>query len=117
MSHAIQDRPVATVKRASSLSSARLPRWSPIAIAAGSIAAGIVGAVVAVPLVSVVWSVHTALRDARAARAEAGTAPTDGDAETAAEAAAGGDAETAAEAATEGDEGTAAEGGAETAED
>ncbi|MBP2583665.1 phosphate transport system permease protein [Streptomyces sp. PvR006] len=41
MSHAIQDRPVATVKRASSLSSARLPRWSPIAIAAGSIAAGI----------------------------------------------------------------------------
>ncbi|MET7757267.1 phosphate ABC transporter permease PstA [Streptomyces sp. NPDC005389] len=41
MSHAIQDRPVATVKRASSLSSARLPRWSPIAIAAGSVAAGI----------------------------------------------------------------------------
>ncbi|MDX2560360.1 phosphate ABC transporter permease PstA [Streptomyces sp. TX20-6-3] len=41
MSHAIQDRPVTTVKRASSLSSARLPRWSPIAIAAGSIAAGI----------------------------------------------------------------------------
>ncbi|MFD9244503.1 phosphate ABC transporter permease PstA [Streptomyces sp. NPDC059556] len=41
MSHAIQDRPVATVTRASSLSSARLPRWSPIAIAAGSIAAGI----------------------------------------------------------------------------
>ncbi|WP_329281173.1 phosphate ABC transporter permease PstA [Streptomyces sp. NBC_00691] len=41
MSHAIQDRPVTAVKRASSLSSARLPRWSPIAIAAGSIAAGI----------------------------------------------------------------------------
>ncbi|MEV4942305.1 phosphate ABC transporter permease PstA [Streptomyces zaomyceticus] len=41
MSHAIQDRPVATVKRSGSLSSARLPRWSPIAIAAGSIAAGI----------------------------------------------------------------------------
>ncbi|MFD8642348.1 phosphate ABC transporter permease PstA [Streptomyces zaomyceticus] len=41
MSHAIQDRPVATVKRTGSLSSARLPRWSPIAIAAGSIAAGI----------------------------------------------------------------------------
>ncbi|MET9721614.1 phosphate ABC transporter permease PstA [Streptomyces zaomyceticus] len=41
MSHAIQDRPVATVKRTGSLSSARLPRWSPVAIAAGSIAAGI----------------------------------------------------------------------------
>ncbi len=32
---------------------------------AGAIAAGVVGAVVAVPLVSVTWSVHTALRDAR----------------------------------------------------
>ncbi|MEU4101232.1 AI-2E family transporter [Streptomyces tanashiensis] len=36
-----------------------------ISVIAGSIAAGIVGAVVAVPLVSVVWSVHTALRAAR----------------------------------------------------
>lgn len=36
-----------------------------ISVIAGSIAAGIVGAVVAVPLVSVVWSVHTALREAR----------------------------------------------------
>ncbi|MFE0648628.1 AI-2E family transporter [Streptomyces sp. NPDC059534] len=38
-----------------------------ISVVAGSIAAGIVGAVVAVPLVSVVWSVHTALRAARTA--------------------------------------------------
>ncbi|WP_017237382.1 AI-2E family transporter [Streptomyces sp. SS] len=38
-----------------------------ISVIAGSIAAGIVGAVVAVPLVSVVWSVHTALREARGA--------------------------------------------------
>lgn len=37
---------------------------------AGSIAAGIVGAVVAVPLVSVLWSVHTALREARVVKAE-----------------------------------------------
>ncbi|MEV7536329.1 AI-2E family transporter [Streptomyces hydrogenans] len=36
-----------------------------ISVVAGSIAAGIVGAVVAVPLVSVVWSVHSALREAR----------------------------------------------------
>ncbi|MFF0424579.1 AI-2E family transporter [Streptomyces sp. NPDC004520] len=36
-----------------------------ISVTAGSIAAGVVGAVVAVPLVSVVWSVRTALRDAR----------------------------------------------------
>ncbi|MEU8761321.1 AI-2E family transporter [Streptomyces sp. NPDC048659] len=36
-----------------------------VSVVAGSIAAGILGAVVAVPLVSVVWSVHTALRDAR----------------------------------------------------
>ncbi|MFF9853023.1 AI-2E family transporter [Streptomyces litmocidini] len=36
-----------------------------ISVVAGSIAAGVVGAVVAVPLVSVVWAVHTALRDAR----------------------------------------------------
>ncbi|BAU81490.1 integral membrane protein [Streptomyces laurentii] len=33
-----------------------------ISVVAGAIAAGVVGAVVAVPLVSVVWSVHTALR-------------------------------------------------------
>ncbi|MDV9191271.1 AI-2E family transporter [Streptomyces sp. SR27] len=38
-----------------------------ISVIAGSIAAGIVGAVVAVPLVSVVWSVHTALREFRRA--------------------------------------------------
>ncbi|MFJ3501857.1 MULTISPECIES: AI-2E family transporter [unclassified Streptomyces] len=38
-----------------------------VSVVAGSIAAGIVGAVVAVPLVSVVWSVITALREARAA--------------------------------------------------
>ncbi|MFH9725603.1 AI-2E family transporter [Streptomyces sp. NPDC017254] len=41
-----------------------------ISVIAGSIAAGIVGAVVAVPLVSVFWSVHTALREARAATPE-----------------------------------------------
>ncbi len=34
-----------------------------ISVIAGSIAAGIVGAVVAVPLVSAVWSVRTALRE------------------------------------------------------
>jgi predicted PurR-regulated permease PerM len=37
-----------------------------ISVVAGAIAAGVVGAVVAVPLVSVVWSVHTALRAAGA---------------------------------------------------
>ncbi|MEU2117413.1 AI-2E family transporter [Streptomyces sp. NPDC016459] len=42
-----------------------------ISVIAGSIAAGVVGAVVAVPLVSVVWSVHTALRKARETTAEA----------------------------------------------
>ncbi|MEU9148559.1 AI-2E family transporter [Streptomyces sp. NPDC048349] len=36
-----------------------------ISVVAGAIAAGVVGAVVAVPLVSVTWSVRTALRDAR----------------------------------------------------
>ncbi|MFD3536755.1 AI-2E family transporter [Streptomyces sp. NPDC058664] len=41
-----------------------------ISVIAGSIAAGIVGAVVAVPLVSVVWSVHTALRKARGSAAD-----------------------------------------------
>ncbi|MFD3538346.1 AI-2E family transporter [Streptomyces sp. NPDC058662] len=44
-----------------------------ISVVAGAIAAGVVGAVVAVPLVSVVWSVHTALRDART-----GAGPRDG---------------------------------------
>ncbi|MEV7520546.1 AI-2E family transporter [Streptomyces sp. NPDC091371] len=44
-----------------------------ISVVAGTIAAGVVGAVVAVPLVSVVWSVHTALREDRlAARTRAG---------------------------------------------
>ncbi|MEV3860586.1 phosphate ABC transporter permease PstA [Streptomyces sp. NPDC050095] len=38
MSHALNDRPQA--KRPSSLSAARLPRWSPWAIAIGSVAAG-----------------------------------------------------------------------------
>ncbi|MGW2303123.1 AI-2E family transporter [Streptomyces sp. NPDC001809] len=47
-----------------------------ISVVAGSIAAGIVGAVVAVPLVSVVWSVYTALRDARAAERETVAAAT-----------------------------------------
>ncbi|WP_420081831.1 AI-2E family transporter [Streptomyces sp. JL4002] len=36
-----------------------------ISVVAGAIAAGVVGAVVAVPLVSVTWSVHSALREAR----------------------------------------------------
>jgi predicted PurR-regulated permease PerM len=36
-----------------------------ISVIAGAIAAGVVGAVVAVPLVSVIWSVRTALREAR----------------------------------------------------
>ncbi|MFB7863681.1 MULTISPECIES: phosphate ABC transporter permease PstA [unclassified Streptomyces] len=39
MSHAVQDRPVAVTPRGS-LSHARLPRWTPAAIAVGSIAAG-----------------------------------------------------------------------------
>ncbi|MFF5973258.1 AI-2E family transporter [Streptomyces sp. NPDC012769] len=46
-----------------------------VSVVAGSIAAGIVGAVVAVPLVSVVWSVHTALRGARAAERAPESAP------------------------------------------
>ncbi|KOG09752.1 MULTISPECIES: phosphate ABC transporter permease PstA [Streptomyces] len=41
MSHAIQDRPVSVAPRRGSLSHARLPRWTPAAIAAGSIAGGI----------------------------------------------------------------------------
>ncbi|MGW0391008.1 AI-2E family transporter [Streptomyces sp. NPDC003042] len=43
-------------------------RLHPLVVAiAGATAAGIVGAVVAVPLVSVVWSVHTSLGEARRA--------------------------------------------------
>lgn len=38
-----------------------------ISVVAGAIAAGVVGAVVAVPLVSVIWSVHKALREHRLA--------------------------------------------------
>ncbi|MER7539642.1 phosphate ABC transporter permease PstA [Streptomyces sp. NPDC097704] len=41
MSHAIQERPVSVAPRRDPLSHARLPRWTPAAIAAGSIAAGI----------------------------------------------------------------------------
>ncbi|MEE1755372.1 AI-2E family transporter [Streptomyces sp. SP18CS02] len=41
-----------------------------ISVIAGAIAAGVVGAVVAVPLVSVIWSVRTALRDTREAARE-----------------------------------------------
>ncbi|MFE9133428.1 phosphate ABC transporter permease PstA [Streptomyces sp. NPDC007355] len=41
MSHAIQDRPVTAAPRPGSLSHARLPRWTPAAVAAGSIAAGV----------------------------------------------------------------------------
>ncbi|MER7760523.1 AI-2E family transporter [Streptomyces sp. NPDC097619] len=42
-----------------------------VSVVAGATAAGVVGAVVAVPLVSAVWSAHTALRTAR----QAGTTP------------------------------------------
>ncbi|MFD3781227.1 AI-2E family transporter [Streptomyces sp. NPDC058612] len=42
-----------------------------VSVIAGAIAAGVVGAVVAVPLVSVTWSVYTALRDARLGAAAA----------------------------------------------
>ncbi|MFD0373228.1 AI-2E family transporter [Streptomyces sp. NPDC127114] len=50
-----------------------------VSVVAGSIAAGFVGAVVAVPLVSVVWSVHSALRAARETeRALAEEGPEDG---------------------------------------
>ncbi|MEU9702916.1 AI-2E family transporter [Streptomyces sp. NPDC047981] len=42
-----------------------------ISVIAGAIAAGVVGAVVAVPLVSVIWSVRVALRDWGRAKAEA----------------------------------------------
>ncbi|MFF1511588.1 phosphate ABC transporter permease PstA [Streptomyces sp. NPDC058326] len=41
MSHAIQERPVAVAPPRGSLSHARLPRWTPAAVAAFSIAAGI----------------------------------------------------------------------------
>ncbi|MFD5769788.1 phosphate ABC transporter permease PstA [Streptomyces sp. NPDC127049] len=41
MSHAVQDRPVAVAKPRGPLSHARLPRWTPLAVAAGSIAAGV----------------------------------------------------------------------------
>lgn len=37
-----------------------------LSVVAGAIAAGIVGAVVAVPLVSVAWSVRQSLHDGRA---------------------------------------------------
>ncbi|MFI0929233.1 phosphate ABC transporter permease PstA [Streptomyces sp. NPDC021012] len=41
MSHAIQERPVAAAPHRAPLSHARLPRWTPAAVAAGSIAAGV----------------------------------------------------------------------------
>ncbi|MEU2549503.1 phosphate ABC transporter permease PstA [Streptomyces roseolus] len=41
MSHAVQERPVAFAKSRGPLSHARLPRWTPAAIAVGSVAAGI----------------------------------------------------------------------------
>ncbi|WP_449344998.1 phosphate ABC transporter permease PstA, partial [Streptomyces narbonensis] len=41
MSHAIQERPVSVAPRRGPLSHARLPRWTPAAVAAFSIAAGI----------------------------------------------------------------------------
>ncbi|HEY9368655.1 AI-2E family transporter [Streptomyces sp.] len=43
-----------------------------ISVIGGSIAAGIVGAVVAVPLVSVIWAVYVALREARRATETSG---------------------------------------------
>ncbi|MGW1769891.1 AI-2E family transporter [Streptomyces sp. NPDC002073] len=46
-----------------------------VSVIAGATAAGVVGAVVAVPLVSVVWSVHTALREARRVRVVEGAGP------------------------------------------
>ncbi|MFF2780739.1 phosphate ABC transporter permease PstA [Streptomyces sp. NPDC058052] len=41
MSHAVQDRPVTFAKPRGPLSHARLPRWTPLAVAAGSVAAGV----------------------------------------------------------------------------
>ncbi|MFB7029401.1 MULTISPECIES: phosphate ABC transporter permease PstA [unclassified Streptomyces] len=41
MSHAIQDRPLSVAPRRGSLSHARLPRWTPAAVAAGSVLAGV----------------------------------------------------------------------------
>lgn len=49
-----------------------------ITVIAGSIAAGFVGAVVAVPLVSVVWAVHVALRKERRATEGEAAAPDEG---------------------------------------
>ncbi|WP_411104324.1 AI-2E family transporter [Streptomyces sp. cmx-4-9] len=46
-----------------------------VSVIAGAIAAGVVGAVVAVPLVSVLWSVRTALREAGSAPRDGGAAP------------------------------------------
>ncbi|MDT9687100.1 AI-2E family transporter [Streptomyces sp. P9(2023)] len=57
-----------------------------ISVIAGAIAAGVVGAVVAVPLVSVIWSVWTALRDTGGGADGEGAADGDG---TAGDAAAG----------------------------
>ncbi|WP_411071146.1 phosphate ABC transporter permease PstA [Streptomyces sp. cmx-4-25] len=41
MSHAIQDRPLSVAPSRGSLSHARLPRWSPAAVAVGSVLAGV----------------------------------------------------------------------------
>ncbi|MEV7675763.1 phosphate ABC transporter permease PstA [Streptomyces sp. NPDC000963] len=41
MSHAIQDRPLSVAPRGGSLSHARLPRWTPAAVAVGSVLAGV----------------------------------------------------------------------------
>ncbi|KOX36913.1 MULTISPECIES: phosphate ABC transporter permease PstA [unclassified Streptomyces] len=41
MSHAIQDRPLSVAPRRGSLSHARLPRWTPAAVAVGSVLAGV----------------------------------------------------------------------------
>ncbi|MFJ4872525.1 phosphate ABC transporter permease PstA [Streptomyces sp. NPDC088757] len=41
MSHAIQDRPLSVAARRGSLSHARLPRWTPAAVAVGSVLAGV----------------------------------------------------------------------------
>ncbi|WP_406859347.1 AI-2E family transporter [Streptomyces sp. HUAS MG47] len=49
-----------------------------ISVIAGSIAAGVVGAVVAVPLVSVVWAVYVALRENRRATREEPDTAADG---------------------------------------
>ncbi|MFI9123366.1 phosphate ABC transporter permease PstA [Streptomyces bikiniensis] len=41
MSHAIQDHPLSVAPRRGTLSHARLPRWTPAAVAAGSVLAGV----------------------------------------------------------------------------